>query len=86
MKHTELPWRIKEGFSSIVGPNNKWVAAVQPEELFNAEFIVRACNSHYELLEAVQMTLDALNAQVPYSSVLKETLKKAIAKADGKGD
>lgn len=53
---------------------------VRTQILANAEFIVRAINSHYELLHWVKLMLDT-----PYlNDVGRVSLKKAIAKAEGK--
>ena len=55
-KHAELPWELSYDGRTI-GPV-KYVHTVQPrvgETKANAEFIVRACNSHYELLAALEL-------------------------------
>ena len=61
--HTPLPWVIDKygsvthgrecvsanGFSMVMSPGD-----VQNEAKANAAFIVRACNSHYQLVEAAK--------------------------------
>lgn len=54
--HTALPWRLMNG--NEICANNKQETLIaevfdenEAEWKANAEFIVRACNSHYELLE-----------------------------------
>lgn len=65
-KHTPTPWHINHDRNeqpNIYGPtNDDWVAVcphqcVQQLQVIanaNAEFIVRACNAHDELLEALK--------------------------------
>ena len=65
-KHTPLPWHlsgleIKARIKTDYGEKSLFVASVikhgyKPtrEEYESAEFIVRACNSHYDLLEACE--------------------------------
>lgn len=66
-KHTELPWRSPGTMVRDAGPAfapiaaNTLIAKVystaykdDAQALANAAFIVRACNSHYELLEALK--------------------------------
>ena len=53
----------------------------------NAEFIVRACNSHYELLEACKRTVEMFDKNSTAMNELPYTytrLKQVIAKAEGK--
>ncbi|MGZ8432797.1 MAG: hypothetical protein ACXWYM_00435 [Candidatus Binatia bacterium] len=94
-QHTELPWKTNamEVFTDA-GKSSKRIAFATGkaqgddnslEELkANAEFIVRACNSHYELLEALQETWahfgDAMSDE---EIALKEKSLAAIAKAKG---
>ncbi len=47
----------------------------------NAEFIVRACNSHYELLEALEAV--TINSHRQSEKEAYEMAQKAIAKARG---
>lgn len=67
-KHTPLPWKSEVPPSScftcraIRGENGEYIAKIGHmdfsqgvfEDVANAEFIVRACNSHYELVEALK--------------------------------
>jgi hypothetical protein len=50
----------------------------------NAKFIVRACNSHYELVEACQAVQDGYASGLPVclAHAIKK-LNKALAKAKG---
>lgn len=59
-KHTPTPWLL-DGFDIChhTGPATIHVIAktstpVEGDEQANAEFIVRACNAHYDLVEALQ--------------------------------
>ena len=69
MKHTQGPWEVLNNYIKVRGGaviattarNNSvcnFAAGVASlEDAANAEFIVRACNSHYELLEALKSIL-----------------------------
>jgi hypothetical protein len=76
MKHTPLPW-FKIGMNTIARPETpgSWEGNVRficdahdhcilptDEDMANAEFIVKACNSHYDLLEALEDCLIAIHA------------------------
>ena len=63
MKHTALPWttldtecvlvEYKKGkFEEVVKPGH---TMTHEEAKANAEFIVKACDNHYELLEALEL-------------------------------
>ena len=70
MKHTELPWKAnKEGIRvdidglfggecDIIHDPQFDTVCFAPKENNNAEFIVKACNNHYKLVEAVKYALD----------------------------
>jgi len=47
----------------------------------NAEFIVKSCNSHYELLEALEMVTKASQAVLP--PIILRKAKQALKKARG---
>ena len=95
MKHTPLPWKL------ITDPN-EWAAwdcvEVAPcryiltegrsleEAQANAEFIVKACNAHYDLVEACEDALEALQNDVGEyegDGLIFGTLRKALKKAKG---
>lgn len=54
----------------------------------NAEFIIRACNSHYELVKACEAAKHAMNAMPrEYRHFIHHAIEqvgKALAKAEGK--
>jgi len=60
MKHTKLPWESmfidKDVYRIQVENTLVYVATVKGEA--NAELMVQACNSHYDLLEALKTLLD----------------------------
>ena len=74
MKHTKTPWAIyytatgkpyieKAGFTSML---YRWKENKE-ETLANAQFIVKACNAHEELVEACKLMLrehQAINVQL----------------------
>jgi hypothetical protein len=54
------------------------------EDRANAKFIVKACNSHYELLEALQLTLKLLSGD-PCKDVNEkpiDIIKRAVQNAE----
>jgi len=58
-KHTALPWEEHDYYVSDKDGNTIALTDNGDPEKFeihqaNAEFIVRACNSHYDLLEALK--------------------------------
>ena len=65
-KHTELPWEVdKENvhagqICSCHGDADTWYEVWTPnwqngiDQQANAEFIVKACNNHYQLLDALK--------------------------------
>ena len=65
MKHTPTPWFadgiIIESKSGNIGLMN--LARPEDESKANAAFIVKACNMHKELVEALKEVLDTLNPQ-----------------------
>ncbi len=69
-KHTPGPWHVgmKPG-PMVYGPLGEQVADCRSVSLegnesgHNAKLIVRACNSHYELLEACQHALAVCEAE-----------------------
>lgn len=88
-KRTPLPWRV-----SGTGHLCSGDMVIPFDDLKeNAEFIVRACNSHYGLLEALELARKALsgsswNAESYYvksGEYAKDTsiIHAAIAKAKG---
>ena len=99
-KHTPLPWKIhsvtdkhhiqirakKAGTEFECSPAvlGGWDTSAEENEA-NAQFITRACNSHYELLEALINLVDIVEVHASHI-VRKADMKKAhtaIAKATG---
>lgn len=86
VKHTATPWKLSGGlgFRSIKSTGNYVIATGLSETTgewdANAAFIVRAVNSHDELLELAKMYLYSVQPSNPnYDSIMK-----TIAKAEGK--
>ena len=97
MKHTPGPWVAQ----AIKGHNNtlvykRIVANGEPIAFAgvykghnaeaNAEFIVRACNSHYDLLESCKLASDFITHLPEYIEATHSVtvINLAIAKAEGK--
>lgn len=101
-KHTPLPWKVyyaKNNGQIILGTGEENGCAIQnhsgafwrddEEAKANAEFVVRACNSHYELLEALEQVIDHCVRYFNLGDVggdeaeILDNAKAAIAKARG---
>jgi hypothetical protein len=90
-QHTPGPWRLGDAGATIFGPKNgnpcpEMIASVKKRA--NAEFILRACNSHADLLrlckQALEMVQDPTSAADDLSLLSFETsLEQAIVKAEG---
>ena len=53
MKHTQLPWDLAyNGYKYVIEKDSVFIADDVLQA--NAEFVVRACNNHYKLIEAVE--------------------------------
>lgn len=95
--HTPLPWKLSDRGIGIFSDNeplgNNRIIAIctcdavsrpRDENKANAEFIRRACNSHYELLEALEAVLeDTQNGQLLTHGKLWKA-RAAIARARGR--
>ena len=95
-EHTPLPWThdewtpLRSGRLHIRDANNELVAVIiEPDSPALAEFIVRACNSHDELLEALkeyghhEERCRALNfISDPCNCGLDEVVSKARGESD----
>lgn len=92
-KHTPLPYHHWTG-GKIISDNHDageyygWYGkpVVQANNPETAEFIVRACNSHYELLKIIRKAAEDLkDAESLYDDkIIINYLEEAIAKAEGK--
>jgi len=100
-KHTVLPWQIfkrddplddSDPNLDIIAPSIASIATLHKggwlgsdEHIANAEFIVQACNSHYELLEACKKLVTAVQSWHTgewFDALV--TGKQAIAKVEPK--
>lgn len=67
--------------------NGKKEAAEVERKQATAEFIVRACNSHYELLEAISLALEIAKSETMPAGTLSKKLDRIsqiLDKAEGK--
>lgn len=74
--HTPLPYKIRE---DLIITDNNFNSLPQTQE--NAQFIITACNNHYELLAACREALRMMKSH----NMLKEDnyLERIIQKVDG---
>ena len=88
-KHSELPWKIQKAGESILIVNEDEVVAtthynncIAPQSaMSNAEFILRACNNFYPLLEACQKALEEYETN-DYTHSTRKELEQAIKAAE----
>jgi len=88
-KHTTLPWKDYGHAGQINGADNSFIFQVESKNTKeDVEFVLRACNSHYNLLEALKkaneeiFANDTLVGSERYFKVRK-ILCAAINKAEG---
>lgn len=104
MGHTPTPWRIDEGDLGIIRGPGGMIADVrgqeghyfcpkrdQRERIDNAEFIIRACNCHDDLLAACKKLIEIWHRAGPLGSYQMEKFdipvrmaEMAIDKAEGR--
>lgn len=93
VKHTPLPWKAEEGAARgawIMGADECWSALACGDDdrtaIANTGFIVRACNSHYDLLVALKDCRNAMYADNPADgwAEIISAADAAIAKAEGR--
>lgn len=90
VKHTELPWTFQasEGGEMIwIGSDYENACGVpgyadHPGNIANAEFIVRACNSYYDMLSALQAVMDEWREG--YGLRCVHQVRAAISKAEAR--
>jgi hypothetical protein len=94
MTHTQTPWRVAKGYRITGGPQgHTYVASLDnvkhfsPEELdANAAFIVRAVNSHDEMLAALKaaraVVHECTHRERGRLQLVATTLDAAIAQAE----
>jgi hypothetical protein len=93
--HTPLPWKASDSGTGIwsagepLGKNKiiaicscDAVSRPKDENTANAAFILRACNSHYELLEALENLIRAIGfADINDPGISTDEALKAIQNA-----
>ena len=86
-KHTELPWEFDQAINTIHKDGREICSLPYfKQSAANAQFIVKACNSHYEMLEFIKdlvnetdrMTDPDLREKTIYEA--KELINKAESK------
>lgn len=91
-KHTPTPWKL-QGVYQVCGnnlsSNDGWIVSdcVGPDKEENAAFIVKACNNHEALLDAVRNFLDWHSSDCETSHDLDFIIRNAqetVTKIKGK--
>ena len=78
--HTPTPWHVQAG--THIYYDDQSIALVESRNReSNAEFIVRACNSHAALVRAVGHVLDASEDGGTMNDIDFELLREALALA-----
>lgn len=70
MKHTETPWKLTDCPGDIDDKDGELLACTHTMDdgitaAQNAAFIVRACNSHYQLVAALKEMMSAYEQCLP---------------------
>lgn len=85
-EHSKLPWRISKFFPEIVmGADGSWAADCVNFHCSkaNAAFIVKACNAHDELVEALTRIANGDGVYGAQAHEYKTIARAALAKLDG---
>jgi hypothetical protein len=97
-EHTPLPWKLHDvetgavvkkdpdGYGRHIIECHAPIPALDPhgiEAEGNAQFVVHACNNHYELLEALEKLYSAVDSCVELTPEVMWGARNAIAKAKG---
>jgi Tfp pilus assembly protein PilX len=96
VKHSELPWsNLRDCNCEILQANGEWIASTYTgeedeekvkEEIANTKFIIQACNSHYDLLEALKGMMNwARRVKELNPGMEIRNACVAIQKAEGRG-
>lgn len=96
-KHTPTPWFISakeqdgycinslaDEFNPLVAETVDFVPCFGDDGKANADFIVRAVNSHEALVEACKHAFHYFNTKAPNFARTRKQLKDAIAEAEGR--
>lgn len=86
--HSALPWKNHDterntivGLSGVTIGEFNALSRIESENIHNTRFVLRAVNSHYEMIES----LKAAKRRIPDCAYeLIEKIEAAIAKAEGK--
>ena len=84
-EHTELPWEIDFPIG-ILGKNREIVCDFTSLYVKDADFIVRACNLHYDLLKTCKALLELIEfeeIESPAINLTRKIAKEVIQKAEG---
>lgn len=89
MEHSKLPWRVKHlelKHTFIIESEDGRVVELKKFPYWgnakaNADFIEKACNSHYDLVDALKAIIDSGEIPDCYSNPLVLKAKEALKKA-----
>ena len=85
LKHTQLPWDLEDeddsSYTMIGHYDSRGIMAsviCRLHGIDDAEFIILACNAHYDMLDALKKVYDM---NIP--GLAQETIEAAVLKATG---
>ena len=89
-KHSPLPWEVKKmGSTHTIREKDGYLIATVWDHNSNlqegdASFIIRACNNHYELLEACKVASDYFFSKnlADTANTVKEIINQAISNTE----
>jgi len=81
-KHSPLPWKLDKNSITIRDADNWCVADMHEMSVADSKLIIRAVNSHYQLLEACKLTINQCGDEYCLSKMALEALVDALEKAN----
>lgn len=81
-QHTPTPWRVGDAGATVFAPkSHSPLMVAQRLKRDDAAFIVRACNAHDALVEALELAQDELSAIADYHACVSEEALDKISEA-----
>ena len=84
MESAPIPWNVLDLQSTIFIKDKKGNLLADVANKANAEFIIRACNCHYDLLTALKFAKSVVQSGELWTETCEKMIDGIIAKAEGK--